>query len=120
MENHRLVDNGMCGKLLDCSFYLINLFPEFQIHFFSLEFQIPYVHFFPFYKRKKADLKGNIRRSVRAHNLLSSQISGHLNKAPIKIQSLSLLIGSVVTGSTNADFSQFHQELSAVGCIGTI
>ena len=37
-ENHQSVDERMLGKLLDCSFYLVNLFPEFQI---------PYLHFFP-------------------------------------------------------------------------
>ena len=54
-------------------------------------------------------MKGNVRRSVRAHNPPFSQIAGHLNKVPIKIQSLSLLIGSGgVTGSTNVDFSSFE------------
>ena len=38
-ENDQSVDERMLGKLLDCSFYLINLFPEFQI---------PYLHFFTY------------------------------------------------------------------------
>ena len=42
----------------------------------------------------KVSLKWNLRRSVRIHNPSSSQISGCLNKAPIQIQSLSLLIRS--------------------------
>lgn len=42
----------------------------------------------------------------RVHNLLSSQIAGHLNKTPIKIRSDSCLhLVLLVTGSTNADFS---------------
>ena len=59
--------------------------------FFPLEFQTPYL---PFLLIKRAGLKWNLRWSLRVYNLLSSQITGHLNKIPIKIQSLSLLIGS--------------------------
>ena len=43
---------------------------------------------------KSVNLKWNLRRSVRVCNPLSSQIASHLNKVPIKIESLSLLIGS--------------------------
>ena len=67
-----------------CSFYLIN---------FSLEFQTPYPYTF-LLLIKRVCLKWNLRPSVTVHNLPSSQITGHLNKAPIKIPSLSLLIGS--------------------------
>ena len=38
-ENHQSSDERMLRKLLDYSFYVINLFPKFQI---------PYLHFFPF------------------------------------------------------------------------
>ena len=83
IENHQSVDEWVLGKLPDCSSYLSNIFPEFQI---------PYLHFFLLIK--KAGLKGNGRWSFRVHNSPSSQISSHLNKLHIKIQSLSLLIGS--------------------------
>ena len=43
---------------------------------------------------KRVSLKWNVRRSLKVHNPLSSQIAGHLNTVPIGIQSLSLLIGS--------------------------
>ena len=43
---------------------------------------------------KRVGLKWNVRRSLRVHNPPSSQITGHLNKVPIEIKSLSLLIGS--------------------------
>ena len=43
---------------------------------------------------KRVGLKWNVRQSVRVHNLLSSQITGHLNKVPIKSHPLSLLNGS--------------------------
>ena len=54
---------GCSGKLPDCSFYLINFFPESQI---------PYLHFFPL--RKKAGLKRKVRWSVRGqtHRVLRS------------------------------------------------
>ena len=48
-----------------------------------------------------------LRWSVRVHNLPSPQIAGHLNKAPIEIQSCLYLLVLVVTGSTNTDFSSF-------------
>ena len=35
-ENHRSADERMVGKLRDCSFYLINLFPQFQIPYLYL------------------------------------------------------------------------------------
>ena len=41
-ENDWSADERMLGKLSDCSFYLVNLFPEFQI---------PYLHFFPWNSR---------------------------------------------------------------------
>ena len=78
-----------------CSFYLINLFPEFQI---------PCLHFCPPYK--KAGLKGNVKQSFRVHNPLSSQITVHLNKAHIFNPQLCLL-DLVVTGSMNTNFSSF-------------
>ena len=82
-------DERMLGKLLDCSFYLMNSNP---ITYFFPELQTPYVHFsFPY---KKVDLIWDVRWSFKIHNPPSSQITSHLNKAPIKIQSLSLLIGS--------------------------
>ena len=49
----------------------------------------------------------NVKWSSRVHNRLSSQIAGCLNKAPIKVQCLSLLLVLVVTGSTNAHSSSF-------------
>ena len=59
-------------------------------------------HFPPY---KKAGSKGNLRRSVRVRNMWSSQITSHLSKVPIKIQSLSLLIGSSSVRQHN--FSSF-------------
>ena len=82
-ENDGSAGERMFGKLPDCSFYLINFFPESPI---------PYLHFFPL--RKKAGLKGKVRWSVRGQTHPCSQITGHLNKAPMKIHSLSLLTGS--------------------------
>ena len=80
IENHWSVDERMFGEMLDCSLYLINLFPEFQI---------PYLHFFLL--TEKAGLRGYVRGNV--HNPPPSQIASHLNKVPITIQSLSLHIG---------------------------
>ena len=101
----------MLEKLLDCSSYLINLFLEFQIphlyFLFPLEFQIPLPTLFPPYD--KADLNGNVRFSVRVCNPLSFQITGHLNKAPIKIESLSLLIGSSSDRQHESQLLQFQQ-----------
>ena len=79
IKNHWSAADRMLGKLPECSFHLINIFPEFQI---------PYLHFFPSYK--KSWLDRNVRQSSRVHKLPSSQ----LNNAPIKIQFLSLLVGS--------------------------
>ena len=97
IENHQSVDERVLGKLPDCSSYLSNIFPEFQI---------PYLHFFLLIK--KAGLKGNIRQFVRVQNPPSFQITGLLNKAPIKIQYLSLLIGSGRDSSTNIGFFSFN------------
>lgn len=44
----------------------------------------------------------------------SSRIAGHVTKAPIKMQSLSLLIGLIVTGSTKAGFSIFNCSRSVL------
>ena len=102
------LDERMLEKLPECIFYLINLFPEFQIPhllFLSLEFQIPYLHFFLIIKM--AGLKGNVRWSVRVLNPSSSQLAGHLNKAPIKTDHCLCLLVLVVRGSINADFSNF-------------
>ena len=41
-------------------------------------------------------------------NLLSSQFSGHLNKVPVKIQSLSLLMGLVGDRQHEYWLFQFH------------
>ena len=56
-------------------------------------------------------MKWNVRWSVRIHNPLSSQTSGYLNKAPTKIQSLSLLIGSSSDRQHKHWLFWFHQEL---------
>lgn len=77
---------------MDCSFYPIN-------HF--LEFQIPYLPFFlnpnlltyNLCSYKKIGLQLNLRRSFRLHAPPSSQITGQMDKAPIQILFLSLLIG---------------------------
>ena len=71
-DNHWSVDERMLGKLPNCSFYLINLFPEFQIS---------YLHFCP--RIKKAGLKGHLRQSVRVHTYLpSSQLLAFWIKLP--------------------------------------
>ena len=44
---------------------------------------------------KRVSLKWNLGWSARAHNPPASQITDHLNKVPIKIQSLSLLMAGV-------------------------
>ena len=74
----------MLGKLPGCSFYLINLFAEFQT---------PYLHFSSPYKKGQLEMKCKTVCS-RVHTPPSSQIAGHLNKVPMEIQSLSLLIVS--------------------------
>ena len=56
---------------------------------------------------KRVNLKQNVRQSVRVYNLPSSQIASHLNKAPIKIQSLFLLIGFGSDRQTNVSFFGF-------------
>ena len=69
IKNHRSTQERMLGKSPD--FYLINLFPEFQI---------PSLHLFPPYKK---GLLGYITR-----------VFSELKTASIKNQSLPLLIGS--------------------------
>ena len=80
IKTHRSADERMLGKLPDCSFYLINLFPEFHT-------PPPTLFFFLI---KKVGLKWNVRQSSGAS---FSQIAGHLNEVSIRIPSLSLLIG---------------------------
>ena len=46
----------------------------------------------------------------RVHNPLSSHIASHQNKEPIKIQSLSLLIGSESDGQQEHQLSQFQVQ----------
>lgn len=48
---------------------------------------------------------------LRIHNLQSLQIIGHLHIAPIKFQSLSLLLVLEVTGSMHSNFSRFISTL---------
>ena len=86
-------DERMLGNLLDCSFNLINFFPEFQILYlhFLPQFQTPYLPFF--FLIKKTGLKRKVKWSVRIHSPPSSLNVSRLNKVPIKIQSLSLFTG---------------------------
>lgn len=85
-------DERMVGNLLDCNFYLVNLFPEFQIPYlhFLPEFQSLYLPFFSLIK--KTGLTWKVRWSIKIHNPPSS-IASHLNQVPIMIQSLSFLTG---------------------------
>lgn len=64
IKNHWSADEGMLGKSQACSFYLINLFPEFQT--LSWHFSFPY---------KKRWLEMRSKTVFRVHNPLSSQIS---------------------------------------------
>ena len=91
IKNHRSTDERMLQLFIWLTFFL-NSKP--LTHTFLLLI-------------KRVILKWNIRRSVRVYNLPPFQIPSHLNTVPLKIQSLSLLIGLVVTGSTNGTISSF-------------
>ena len=60
---------------------------------------------------KRVSLKWKLRRSVRVQNPPSSQIASHLSKAPIKIQSLVLLIGSGSDRQHELRHFRFHDDL---------
>ena len=93
---------------MDCSFYLINLFPEFQIsylHFFPLEFQIPLpILFSPF---KKAGLRKDdpiILLLKPAHGLLfADSVFGTNAASPV------ILVGDAETWPP-----QHHTEVQAI------
>ena len=105
----------MLGKLPDCRFYLINLFPEFQI---------PYVHFFPLNSKlltctfllliKRVGLKWNLRPSVRVQTIIFSDCqpsaySTHKESIPVSAYWV-----WQVTGSTHARVSGFKTNIPSL------
>ena len=63
VKNYQSTGERILGKLQDCNFYLINLFPEFQT---------PYPHFSS-YKKGRFEMRG--KSVFRIHNLASSPIA---------------------------------------------
>ena len=79
--------------------------------FYSPWIPSPLPTLFPPYE--KPALKGNVRWSDRVHNPPSSQIAGHVTEAPIKIPSLSLLIGSGSDRWQECQLFRFHNKKRA-------
>ena len=93
-----------------CIFYLTNVFPEFQS---------PQLHFF-FSPYKEGPFKMECKTVCQGTNLQASQTTSHLNKARIKIQSLSLLIASGSDRQYEHWLSQFQRHYRSSSKTGSM